>query len=72
VAIPDLGLYHATKGGLLFAAIKGAVDAGLEIRTTRKYSVQDRIMARILIIQKNQYRRTIYGCKAKDRGEFNE
>ncbi|GFO97996.1 50S ribosomal protein L18 [groundwater metagenome] len=30
-AILDLGLYHATKGGRIYAALKGAVDSGLEI-----------------------------------------
>ncbi|TRZ90417.1 MAG: 50S ribosomal protein L18 [Methanosarcinales archaeon] len=29
LAILDLGLSHATKGGRIFAALKGAVDAGL-------------------------------------------
>ncbi len=30
-AILDTGLYHTTRGGRLFAALKGAVDAGMEI-----------------------------------------
>ncbi len=30
-AILDMGLYHATKGGIIFAALKGATNAGLEI-----------------------------------------
>ncbi len=30
-AILDAGLYHTTRGGRLFAALKGAVDAGMEI-----------------------------------------
>jgi large subunit ribosomal protein L18 len=30
-AILDLGLSHATKGGRIFAALKGAVDSGLEV-----------------------------------------
>ncbi len=30
-AILDLGLRHATKGGRIYAALKGAVDSGLEI-----------------------------------------
>lgn len=30
-AIFDAGLYHTTRGGRLFAALKGAVDAGLTI-----------------------------------------
>ncbi len=30
-AILDLGLNHATKGGRIYAALKGAVDSGLDI-----------------------------------------
>ncbi len=30
-AILDAGLYHTTRGGRLFAALKGAVDAGLDV-----------------------------------------
>lgn len=30
-AITDIGLYHATKAGRVFAALKGAVDAGMDI-----------------------------------------
>jgi len=30
-AILDLGLSHTTKGGRIFAALKGAVDSGLEV-----------------------------------------
>ncbi len=30
-AILDLGLSHATKGGRIFAALKGAVDSGLKV-----------------------------------------
>ncbi len=30
-AILDTGLYHTTRGGRLYAALKGAVDAGLEV-----------------------------------------
>jgi large subunit ribosomal protein L18 len=30
-AILDIGLYHATKGGIIFAALKGAVNSGMEI-----------------------------------------
>jgi len=39
-AITDLGLYHTTKGGLLFAALKGAIDAGLEIPHDPRYSIR--------------------------------
>ncbi|MCZ7372266.1 MAG: 50S ribosomal protein L18 [Candidatus Methanoperedens sp.] len=30
-AILDMGLYPATRGGIIFAALKGAVNAGIEI-----------------------------------------
>ncbi|MEZ0393966.1 MAG: 50S ribosomal protein L18 [Desulfurococcaceae archaeon] len=30
-AIPDIGLHKATKGGMVFAALKGALDAGMKI-----------------------------------------
>lgn len=30
-AILDIGLHPATKGGLLFAALKGAIDAGIQL-----------------------------------------
>jgi len=30
-AITDIGLYHATKAGRVFAALKGVVDAGMDI-----------------------------------------
>lgn len=30
-AILDIGLYHATKGGRVFSALKGALDAGIDI-----------------------------------------
>ncbi|NJD75813.1 MAG: 50S ribosomal protein L18 [Candidatus Methanoperedens sp.] len=30
-AILDMGLYEATKGGRIFAAVKGALDSGLDI-----------------------------------------
>lgn len=30
-AVADLGLYRSTKGSVLYAAVKGAVDAGLQV-----------------------------------------
>ncbi len=43
-AILDLGLYHATKGGRVYAALKGAVDSGLEIpHDPEIFPAQDRI-----------------------------
>lgn len=34
--IPDIGLYRPTKGNLLFAALKGAQDAGLSFKLGEK------------------------------------
>lgn len=43
-AILDLGLYQATKGGRLFAALKGAVDSGLEVpHSPEIFPSEDRI-----------------------------
>jgi len=36
-AILDMGLSHATKGGRIFAALKGAVDSGLEVPHDQRY-----------------------------------
>lgn len=42
--IPDIGLYRPTKGNLLFAALKGAKDAGLEFNLgEEKVPDEDRI-----------------------------
>lgn len=30
-AVPDFGLHTASKGGILFAVVKGAIDAGLQL-----------------------------------------
>lgn len=71
-AIADLGLYHTTKGGLLYAAIKGAVDAGLEIPHDPKiFPTEDRIMGKHI----DKYRKTniaeqFTAAKQKIEGEF--
>ncbi len=71
-AIADLGLYHTTKGGLLFAAIKGAVDAGLEIpHDPEIFPSEDRIMGKHI----DKYRKTniaeqFQAVKQKIEGEF--
>jgi large subunit ribosomal protein L18 len=54
-AIFDLGLYQATRGGLLFAALKGAVDAGLEVpHNPEIFPSEERIMGRHI----DKYRKT--------------
>ncbi len=71
-AIPDLGLYHATKGGLLFAALKGAVDAGLSIpHDPGIFPSDDRITGKHI----DKYRKTniaeqFGAVKQKIEGEF--
>jgi len=42
-AVADIGLHRPTKGGRVFAAIKGAIDAGLKIKVGDVLPTQDRI-----------------------------
>jgi len=42
-AIADIGLHRATKGAKIFAAIKGAADAGLQIKFDPAVVIEDRI-----------------------------
>lgn len=71
-AIPDLGLYHTTRGGLLYAALKGAIDAGLEIpHNPEIFPSEDRIMGKHI----DKYRKTniaeqFGAVKQKIEGEF--
>lgn len=54
-AILDAGLYHTTRGGRLFAALKGAVDAGMEIpHDPEIFPSQDRITGKHI----DKYRKT--------------
>lgn len=54
-AIFDAGLYHTTKGGRLFAALKGAVDAGLDVpHDPEIFPSQERIMGTHI----DKYRKT--------------
>jgi len=54
-AILDAGLYHTTRGGRLFAALKGAVDAGMEIpHDAEIFPSEDRIMGKHI----DKYRKT--------------
>lgn len=71
-AVADLGLYHTTKGGLIFAALKGAVDAGLIIPHDAKiFPSDDRITGKHI----DKYRKTniaeqFVEVKQKIEGEF--
>ena len=71
-AILDAGLYHTTKGGLLFAALKGAVDAGLSIpHDPEIFPSEDRITGKHI----DKYRKTnvaeqFVAVKQKIQGEF--
>jgi large subunit ribosomal protein L18 len=43
-AVLDMGLYRATKGSRIFAALKGAVDGGLEVPHSKEaFHSEDRI-----------------------------
>lgn len=54
-AILDIGLYHATKGGRIFAALKGAVDSGLQIpHDPEIFPSEERITGK----QIDEYRKT--------------
>lgn len=54
-AILDIGLNHATKGGRIFAAMKGAVDSGLEIpHNPEIFPAEDRINGK----QLDKYRKS--------------
>ncbi|MFZ3058888.1 MAG: 50S ribosomal protein L18 [Candidatus Methanoperedens sp.] len=71
-AILDTGLYHTTQGGRLFAALKGAVDAGLDIpHDPAIFPSDDRIMGKHI----DKYRKTnvaeqVEAVKQKIQGEF--
>jgi large subunit ribosomal protein L18 len=46
-AILDIGLYRATRGNRLFAALKGAIDGGLDIPHSKEaFPSEDRIAGR--------------------------
>ncbi len=54
-AIFDAGLYHTTRGGRLFAALKGAVDAGLDVpHDPEIFPSEDRITGKHI----DKYRKT--------------
>ena len=41
--VPDLGMYVTTKGNLLFAAVRGAVEAGLQAKLEEGVVPMDKI-----------------------------
>ena len=45
-AIADVGLHTATKGAKIFAAVKGAADAGLQIKFNPATIIEDRIIGK--------------------------
>lgn len=54
-AIFDAGLYHTTRGGRLFAALKGTVDAGLDVpHDPEIFPSEDRITGKHI----DKYRKT--------------
>ena len=71
-AILDAGLYHTTRGGRLFAALKGAVDAGLDVpHEPEIFPSEDRITGKHI----DKYRKTnvseqFEGVVQKIQGEF--
>ena len=71
-AILDMGLYHSTGGGRIYAALKGAVDAGLEIpHDPEILPKEDRITGKHI----DKYRKTsvseqFQAAKQKIQGEF--
>lgn len=71
-AILDAGLYHTTKGGRLFAALKGAVDAGMEIpHNPEIFPSQERITGKhIDAYRKTNISEQFEAVKQKIQGEF--
>lgn len=71
-AILDAGLYHTTRGGRLFAALKGAVDAGMEIpHDTEVLPPEDRIAGKhIDTYRKTNLAEQFEAVKQKIQAEF--
>jgi large subunit ribosomal protein L18 len=71
-AILDAGLYHTTKGGRMFAALKGAVDAGMEIPYDPEiFPSEDRIMGKhIDQYRKSNIKEQFEAAKQKIQAEF--
>ncbi|MEM2874028.1 MAG: 50S ribosomal protein L18 [Candidatus Nanoarchaeia archaeon] len=65
-AIADIGLHSATKGAKVFAAIKGAIDAGLQIAFDSTNISEDRILGKhIAAYFKNQIVEDFHSVKEK-------
>jgi len=71
-AILDIGLYHATKGGRVFSALKGAVDAGIDIpHDPEILPTVDRISGKhIDKFRKTNVTEQFEAAKKKIQGEF--
>jgi large subunit ribosomal protein L18 len=71
-AIFDAGLYHTTRGGRLFAALKGAIDAGMEIpHDTVVLPPEDRITGKhIDTYRKTNVTEQFEAVKQKIQAEF--
>lgn len=71
-AILDAGLYHTTKGGRMFAALKGAVDAGMEIpHNPEIFPSQERITGKhIDAYRKTNISEQFEAVKQKIQGDF--
>jgi len=71
-AILDLGLYHATTGGRIYAALKGAVDSGLGIpHDPEVLPKDDRITGKhIDKFRKTNVSEQFEAVKQKIQGEF--
>lgn len=71
-AILDAGLYHTTKGGRMFAALKGAVDAGMEIpHNPEIFPSQERITGKhIDAYRKTNISEQFETVKQKIQGDF--
>ncbi len=71
-AILDMGLYEATKGGRIYAALKGAIDSGLQIpHDPEIFPEEDRITGKHI----DKFRKTntsglFEAVKQKIQGEF--
>lgn len=65
-AIADIGMHNAAKGAKVFAAVKGAVDAGLHITFDTKMISEDRITGKhILAYSKKDITKDFEAAKAK-------
>jgi len=53
-AVVDIGMFTATKGNRLFAAVKGALDAGIQIPVSEEIlPTEDRIQGKHIAEQRN-------------------